>query len=148
MGLKSAGSYFQRVMATVVLMGLLYFICELYLDNVLVYGGNDNKFVSNLLKVLLRLRRLKVTLNPKKCKFRFNTIEYMGLTLTPEGITFSEKKREKVLEFPPLKAAKELGLVNYFRVHVSDMSKFEKPLRTLIEGKYKKNWKFSPTTLL
>jgi hypothetical protein len=96
MGLKSAGSYFQRVMATVVLMGLLYFICELYLDDVLVYGRDDNEFVSNLRKVLLQIRRHKVTLNPRKCKFGFSTIEYVGLTLTPEGITFSEKKPEKV----------------------------------------------------
>jgi hypothetical protein len=42
MGLKSAGSYFQRVMTTVVLAGLLYIICELYLDNILVYGADEN----------------------------------------------------------------------------------------------------------
>jgi hypothetical protein len=50
-----------------------------------------------------------------------------------------------VLEFPPPKTARELlqflGLVNYFRAHVSDMSKFEKPLRSMIKGAYKKNQK-------
>jgi hypothetical protein len=45
---KSAGSYFQRVMQTVVLIGLIYFICELYLDDILVFGKDDNEFVSNL----------------------------------------------------------------------------------------------------
>jgi hypothetical protein len=95
MGLKSAGSYFQRVMATVVLAGLLYIICELYLDDILVYGKDENDFVSNLRKVFVQLRRHKVTLGPAKCRFGFSTIEYVGHTITPEGLTFSEKKREK-----------------------------------------------------
>jgi hypothetical protein len=152
MGLKSAGSYFQRVMATVVLTGLLYIFCELYLDDILVYGSDDNDFASNLRKVLVKLRKHKVTLSPKKCKFGFNTIIYVGHTITPEGLTFSEQKRDKALEFPPPKTAKELlsflGLVNYFRAHVCDLAKYEHPLRALIEGKYNKSQKIIWTSEL
>ena len=38
MGLKGAPSYFQGVLASIVLVGLLYFICELYIDDIIVYG--------------------------------------------------------------------------------------------------------------
>jgi hypothetical protein len=134
-------------MATIVLAGLLFIICELYLDDILVFGKDDNEFISNLRKVFVRLKNHKVTLNPKKCKFGYSTIEYVGITITPDGVTFSEKKREKVLEFPPPATAKELlsflGLCNYFRAHVSDMAKYEIPLRTLVESgtKYQKKQK-------
>ena len=35
MGLKGSGPYFQRSMASVVLAGLVYIICEIYIDDVL-----------------------------------------------------------------------------------------------------------------
>ncbi len=43
MGLKGAASYFQRMMASVVLAGLLYSIVELYLDDVLVYATSERR---------------------------------------------------------------------------------------------------------
>jgi hypothetical protein len=48
MGLKGAPSYFQQMMAGVVLIGLLYILCEVYLDDILVYGRDENEFLSNL----------------------------------------------------------------------------------------------------
>jgi hypothetical protein len=36
MGLKGAPSYFQQVMATIVLAGILYYLCEIYIDDVVV----------------------------------------------------------------------------------------------------------------
>lgn len=57
MGLKNAASYFQRVMATVVLLGLMYTACELYIDDIFVFGKNEDEFVSNLEAVFTRLRK-------------------------------------------------------------------------------------------
>jgi hypothetical protein len=51
MGLKGAPSYFQGVLASIVLVGLLYFICELYIDDIIVYGRTEDKFLVNLEKV-------------------------------------------------------------------------------------------------
>ena len=41
MGLKGAGPYFQRSMASKVLAGLIYRICELYIDDVLIHGPTE-----------------------------------------------------------------------------------------------------------
>jgi hypothetical protein len=42
-GLKGAASYFQRMMASIVLAGLIYYITvELYLDDVLVYATTED----------------------------------------------------------------------------------------------------------
>jgi transposase InsO family protein len=138
MGLKNAASYFQRVMATVVLAGLLYVMCELYIDDVILFGSSDDEFVSNLKEILLRLRKHKIVINPKKCSFGMDHIECVGHTLSAKGVTFSSEKREKVLTFPKPVRMKEmlqfLGLVNYFRDHVSDMTERMKPLRELVKN--------------
>jgi hypothetical protein len=54
MGLKGAGSFFQRQMAMTVLVGLVSIICELYLDDVLVYGETETEFIKNLRTVFVR----------------------------------------------------------------------------------------------
>jgi hypothetical protein len=54
MGLKGAASYFQRMMASKVLAGLLYIFVELYVDDVLVYATNDEEFLERLRSVFKR----------------------------------------------------------------------------------------------
>ena len=136
MGLKNAAAYFQRVMATVVLVGLIYICCELYIDDVLVFGANNDEFITNLRLVFERFRKHKITLNPKKCKFGMDHVEYVGHVISEDGLSFTEKKREKVLNFPPPTRQKEmlafLGLVNYFRDHVPDMTSLLHELRSLV----------------
>jgi hypothetical protein len=65
MGLKGAPAYFQQVMATVVLAELLYIICELYIDDILVYGNTEEALLQRLREVFNRLREHRVTVSPK-----------------------------------------------------------------------------------
>ena len=89
MGLKGAPSYFQRVMATVVLAGLMYTACELYIDDILVFGKDEDEFVENLDKVLTALAKRNMTVNPKKCRFGLTEIEYVGHVINAKGISHS-----------------------------------------------------------
>ena len=47
-GPKRAPSYFQEMMASIVLLGLIYQICEEYLDDIIVYGNGFNQFCERL----------------------------------------------------------------------------------------------------
>lgn len=138
MGLKGAPSYFQRVIATVVLAGLMYIICELYIDDILVFGNSESDLVANLRKVFERFRKHKLTLNPKKCKYGISKVEYVGHIIDENGVSFSEDKREKVLSFPLPSHMKQLkkflGLANYFRDHVRDHSVKVRPLQKMIDN--------------
>ena len=62
----------------------------------------------------------------------------MGHVISKEGITFTKEKREKVLDYPLPVTHKNmksfLGLVNYFRDHVGDMTETVKQLQVLCEG--------------
>jgi hypothetical protein len=50
-GPKRAPSYFQEQMAGI-LVGLIYYICEMYLDDIIVFGQTENEFITNLRVVL------------------------------------------------------------------------------------------------
>ena len=69
MGPKGAPSYFQQQMVGTVLPGLVHVICEVYIDDICVYAKTIDELCANLQKVLERLRKYNLTLNPKKCCF-------------------------------------------------------------------------------
>lgn len=102
MGLKGAPSYFQGVMATVVLVGLIYNICELYLDDILIHAQTESEFLSRLEQVLKRLSDRKITANPEKVFLGMHEVEFVGHTINEQGLKFSREKIDKVLQIPHL----------------------------------------------
>jgi len=149
MGLTGAPGYFQKVMATEVLKSLMYHSCEVYLDDIIIWGIDEEEFINNLEKLLQRLQLYNITVNPDKCNLGKKEIEYVGHTINKEGKHFTREKLQKVLQFPPPKTFKEmrsfLGLVNYFRDHVEKQSDMVAPLYKAIENYSSKRWlKWTP----
>ena len=136
MGLKGAPSYFQAKMANTVLHGLIYQICEIYIDDIIVYGSLEEEFLENLEKVLKRLKEYNISLNPKKTKIGLPKIEYVGHTISGEGISISAEKRQDVLDVPLPVTQQDLksflGLVSYYRDHLCSHSSMVQPLHKLI----------------
>ena len=71
MGLKGAPSYFQREVAKI-LAGLIGSICELYLDDLIVFGETEEEFMTNLKLVLDRRREFNITCNPDNVVLEWN----------------------------------------------------------------------------
>ena len=86
-------------MSNTVLAGLVYQICELYID-VLIHGRKLESFLANVRKVFERLREFNVALNPAKVKLGLSEVEYVGHVISATGTSFTEEKRLKVLKFP------------------------------------------------
>ena len=142
MGLKGAPAYFQRIMATVVLAGLVYKICEIYLDDVIVYAQTIDELIDNLTQVFERFRKHNITLNPEKCRFGMTETEYVGRVINSEGWKFSEEKKAEVLNFRIPQRLGELksfiGLCEYFHSHIRHFSEIMKPLHEALHGYSKK----------
>ena len=51
------------------LVGLIHVICELFIDDAIVFGSTFEEHLDRLRLVFDRLRRHKITLNPAKCRF-------------------------------------------------------------------------------
>jgi len=54
MGLLPSANFSQKRMVVYVLNGLIYNICELYIDDMLVFGGDDDAFIRNGRTVFVR----------------------------------------------------------------------------------------------
>ena len=50
-------------MSNTVLAGLVYQICELYIDDVLIHGRDIESFLANVRKVFERLREFNVAMS-------------------------------------------------------------------------------------
>jgi hypothetical protein len=101
-----------------------------------VFGETFESFVANLRQVLLRIRRYKLILNPPKCFLGFTRLEFVGVTIDEGGMTMSEDKINKVVNFVKPRTCRELqsflGLTNYFRIHLANYANIAKPLYDLI----------------
>ena len=142
MGLKGVPSWFQQQMSTKVFAGLLYNICEVYLDDIIVFGKTEDEFINNLTTIFERLRKFNITINPEKCRIGLSEVEYIGHVINRHGVTFSYNKKNEVLHFAKPKTHRELksflGLASYFRAHVKDYINMATPLNRAITP-YKKN---------
>ena len=117
MGIKGSAAYFQQVVTTVVLVVLIHIICACYQDDILTFGSTTAEFINNSREVFLCLRKHKLTVNPKKCQFGLEQIEYVGHTISQEGISISQDKREEIftIEKPTLRNPKTPEVFHWMR---------------------------------
>ena len=146
-GPKKAPPYFQEMMAAVVLVGLIYFICEIYLDDCIVHAMDTPTFISRLEQVFKRFEKHNIFLKPAKCTFGVPEVEFCGRVISQDGISMSSGKKGQVLSFPVpiyMKQLKSfLDLANYFRPHIRSHSEVARPLHAMLVN-YKRgtilNW--------
>ena len=79
-------------MATVVLVGLIYMICEMYIDDFSVFGDTNIEFVSRLRLVFERFIKHNQYLKANNCYFGFKELEFVGKVLSEEGLKISRTK--------------------------------------------------------
>ena len=76
----------------IVLAPYLYNICEIYIDDVIIYGQTEEEFTNNLRLILQRLSDHNIAVNPSKCVLGVHKILYTGHVLNEHGLSFSKEK--------------------------------------------------------
>ena len=94
-GVALAPAIFQRVMDTI-LQGPPSVIC--YLDDILVTGDSDANHLANFQSVLKRPKDQGIRLKQEKCKFFQDSVEYLGHTLSKEGVHTSTEKVQAIAD--------------------------------------------------
>jgi hypothetical protein len=113
-------------------------ICEMYIDDCIVYGSDTKEFVDRLRQVFMRFRQHHLFLKASKCHFGYTEIEYVGKVISEDGLKMSQEKIRSVLDFPVPIISKQLksflGLTNYFRDFVRDHSTIVHPLNSMLSN--------------
>ena len=136
MGIKNASGHFQSMLTAHVLVGLIWMICELYIDDLLIYASNEGEFLTNVRQVLTRFRQFNLVCNPKKCHLGMPEAEFVGKLIDSEGVSFSKKRLSEIDDIKLPRTANELkkfiGLLNYFRHHIRNAHEISSPLMDMI----------------
>ena len=136
LGLCNAPATFQRLM-DLVLSGLQWSRCLVYLDDIIVLGRSFEEHLANLQAVFDRLREAGLKLKPSKCAFLQSEVQYLGHKITRKGVAPDPNKIEKVASWPTPISTREvqcfLGFASYYRRFIQDFAQIAKPLHRLTE---------------
>jgi hypothetical protein len=93
--------------------------------------------------VLQRLRENHLFCKPSKCEFYINTVTFIGIVITPEGISMEKEKIKAIAEWQQPKTVKQLhslGFANFYRRFVRNFSNIVKPLTKMTRKNVKWEW--------
>ena len=131
-GLMNSGCTFQRLMDEV--LGDLPHTF-VYVDDLLVASPDAVSHRQHLREVLMRLRDAGLVINPKKCVFGVNKVEFLGHEVSADGIRPLESRVKAVQDFPPPRDVKQLqrflGMINFYRRFLPSLALIVSPLTVL-----------------
>ena len=135
-GLCNAPATFQQLM-DLVLAGLLWSHCLVYVDDVIILGRDFAEHTANLRSVFQRLRDANLKLKPAKCSFLQSQVRYLGHIVSQDGVAPDPTKTDRVKMWPCPTNTQEvqrfLGFGNYYRKFIRDFATIAKPLYRLTE---------------
>ncbi|RAL58215.1 hypothetical protein DID88_002294 [Monilinia fructigena] len=133
-GLTNAPATFMRLMNNV-LSPYLDTCCICYLDDILVYSNNESQHIKDVSSILESLAKADLLCKPSKCEFHVKETEFLGFTVSSQGLKMSKDKVKAVLEWKQPNTIKEvqsfLGFVNFYRRFIKGYSGITTPLTNL-----------------
>ncbi|KAG1206309.1 hypothetical protein G6F69_008927 [Rhizopus microsporus] len=136
-GLCTAPARFQSMMNEI-LQEYIGAFCLVFIDDVLVYGGETIEEHAVLVsKVLQKCKDANLKLKKKKCSWAKSEVEYLGHKVTADGLLPGDHNIKKVLEFKVPTNGSEvksfLGLCSYYRAFCKDFATHAEPLQGLVK---------------
>ena len=132
-GLRNAAQTFQCFIAQ--LLHSLPF-CYTYIDDLVVASSSSEEHQQHLRQVFQRLSEHGIIINPSKCRFGAAELEFLGHTLSAQGIKPSKEKVRAITDFPrptSLQKLREfLGLVNFHHRFIPHFASILGPLNNLL----------------
>lgn len=136
-GLKNAGATFQKTMNTLLQSHRKYALA--YIDDTAVHSETWEKHLLDLDAVLTTFGEHGMTLKLSKCKFGKPRLKYVGQIIGSGSISADRSKISAILYIPMPQTKKLMrsfiGMVNYYRAYIPNMSEIRIPLTELTKDK-------------
>ena len=133
-GLANAPSQFARIME-LVMSGLTYDICLMYLDDILVFLRTFDEHLERLATVFDRLDRYSLKLKPSKCSLFQHKVSFLGHVVSSCGIECDPEKQVTIATWPTPTGISEVrtfcGLASYYRAFVKNFTARARPFHNL-----------------
>ena len=142
-GLSTAPATFERLME-IVMRGVQWKRCLVYLDDVICIGRTAGEALENLACVLERLRRAGLKLKPGKCELFRKQVNFLGHVVSERGIECDPSKIEALREWKAPTTLTELraylGFVGYYRKFIPSFATVAEPLNDLLRKDVEFRW--------
>ncbi|QRV77894.1 Retrotransposable element Tf2 protein [Ceratobasidium sp. AG-Ba] len=142
-GIINGPAYFQAYVNDI-FKDLIGVNVVVYMDDILVFSRNREDHVKHVREVLKRLRANHLFLKPHKCHFFTTETSFIGIVISPEGISMEKEKVKAILEWKAPTTVKQvqafLGLAGFYRRWVENFSTKAKPLTKLTRKGIKFKW--------
>lgn len=134
-GLKNAAQAFQRLMDTTCNGLDCAFV---YIDDILIASHDKASHLRDLEALFKRLSDQGLVVNPAKCEFGVESIDFLGHRVDGSGILPLPTKVEVIQTFPRPGTIKKLqefmGMVNFYHRFVPAAAKIMRPLHQALTG--------------
>jgi len=115
-----------------------------FLDDILIYSRNMEEHLVHLRQVLQKLRDDCFYAKMSKCSFATQEVNYLGHTLSREGISTDPEKTEAIRNWPPPTNVSEirsfLGLAGYYQRFIKNFAEIASPLSDLLKKEIPFSW--------
>ena len=144
-GLCNSPATFQAMMNEI--FANMEDVVVVYIDELLIFTKTDNQEEHDkiVLEVLRRLEEHDLFIKPKKCSFWVKKVEFLGMTVSAEGIKMNDDKVQAILEWPTPKTVRGvrsfLGLANFYQRFIKDYAQVARPLNDLTKKDQAFKWK-------
>ena len=116
----------------------------MYIDDILVTGKSEEEHLQTVDEVLSRLEAAGLRLKRDKCTFMLPSVEYLGHTISAEGLQPTTEKVRAIVDAPAPQIVSQLrsflGWVNYYGKFLPKLSSTLAPLYRLLEKQVKWIW--------
>ena len=117
-----------------------------HMDDVLIFGKNQQEHDSRLHSALQRIQTTGLTLNPDKCEFNKQFFTFQGHIIDAHGVSADPSKTSAVVEMKTPRSITELrrfmGMVNQLGKFSPRIVEISQPLRELLSSK--RAWVWGP----
>ena len=118
-----------------VLSGLSYEVCLIYLDDILVFSRTFEEHCDRLAAVFSRLEKHTLKLKAAKCHLFQRKVVFLGHVVSADGIECDPDKTAAIAEWPRPTNIQEVrtfcGLASYYRTFVPGFAGIARPLHEL-----------------
>lgn len=142
-GLTNAPAVFQHWVNDLLRPHLDDF-CTAYLDDILIYSDTLEQHKEHVRQIMEILKANDVHLKPEKCEFYVQETIYLGMVISPEGVSMDPRKVLAVKEWETPENVKDvqafLVFANFYRLFIYGYNKVASPLTALTKKNIKFQW--------
>jgi len=123
-----------------------------YLDDILIYSNSIEEHEEHVKWIMERSLKAGLYLKPEKCEFHKETVKYLGLIISTQGVSMDPDKVDTVRNWSQAKKTANgrlnnlfevqqfLGFCNYYRRLIKGYSDVAEPLTRLTEKDVSFEW--------